>query len=123
MKASDLPDWKDMPPVEGMPHGCAWGLFDKEDGTKDELGTLNLLTPEVILRAKEEIQTGRSVALNWGLDKLSQETMGRSVLKHEFVDWRTKDPKLSFYSWDDEIAINTQTGKTSWKTEERALVN
>ncbi|KAK0386768.1 hypothetical protein NLU13_6604 [Sarocladium strictum] len=108
MKASDLPKWKDMPPVEGQPHGCAWGLFDR-DGVKDELGTLNLLTPEVVLRAKEEIKTGQTVALNWGLDKLHDETFGRSVLRHEFVDWREK-PGFAFYSWDDEIAINTQTG-------------
>lgn len=97
-----------MPPVEGMPHGCAWGLFDK-DGVKDELGTLNLLTPEVVLRAKEEIKIGRSVALNWGLHNLADETFGRSILRHEFVNWREK-PGFSFYSWDDEISINTQTG-------------
>lgn len=24
----------DIPPVEGMPHGCAWGIFEK-DGEKD----------------------------------------------------------------------------------------
>lgn len=61
------------------------------------------------MRAKKEIQLGRSVALNWGLDKLSEPTMGRSTLKHELVDWRKK-PGFDFYSWDDEISINTQTG-------------
>lgn len=89
-------------------HGFAWGLFDK-DGVKDQIGTLNLLTPETVMRAKDEIKTGNSVALNWGLDKLSQPTMGRSVLKHEHVNWRDK-PDFPFYSWDDEISINTQTG-------------
>ncbi len=89
-------------------HGCAWGLFDK-DGVKDELGTLNLLTPAVVMRAREEIQTGRSVALNWGLDRLSEEAFGRSTLKHEIVDWRTKEG-FSFYCYDDEISFNTQVG-------------
>ena len=42
-------------------------MFDK-DGKKDEIGTINLLTESVVLRAKEEIQTGKSVALNWGLE-------------------------------------------------------
>lgn len=51
-----------MPPVKGMPHGVAWGLFDK-DGVKDEVGTLNLLTPEVVLEAKKEIKIGKSVVL------------------------------------------------------------
>lgn len=64
----------------------------------------------MVVRAKEEIQTGKSVALNWGLNRLSQETFGRSVLKHELVNWREK-PGFTFYSWDDEISINTQTGR------------
>jgi len=62
MKASNLPSWKNMPRVKNMPHGVAWGLFDK-DGVPDEVGTLNLLTPEVVLGARKEIQTGRSVVL------------------------------------------------------------
>jgi hypothetical protein len=51
-----------MPVVKGMPYGTAWGLFDK-DGVPDEVGTLNLLTPEVVLEAKNEIKTGKSVVL------------------------------------------------------------
>ena len=51
-----------MPQVDGMPHGVAWGLFDK-NGVKDEIGTLNLLTPEVVLNARNEIQTGQSVVM------------------------------------------------------------
>ena len=62
MRAQDLPNFKDLPAVKGMPHGCAWGLFDK-DGQRDNIGTLNLLTPEVVLEAKKEIQSGISVAL------------------------------------------------------------
>jgi hypothetical protein len=62
MKACNLPSWKDMPPVKGMPHGTAWGLFDKND-VPDEVGTINLLTPEVVVEARKEILTGRSVVL------------------------------------------------------------
>ncbi|OAA63601.1 hypothetical protein SPI_03764 [Niveomyces insectorum RCEF 264] len=107
MDAAALPDWKDMPKVEGQPQGCAWGLFDK-DGVKDELGTLNLLTPAVVLQARAEIQTGRSVALNWGLNKLKELAFGRSTLQHTHVDWRTKN--YDFYCYDDEISFNTQVG-------------
>lgn len=64
LEAEDLPDYKNIPAVKGMPHGCAWGLFDK-DGKKDELGTLNLLTPKKVQRAKEEIQSGVSVSLKY----------------------------------------------------------
>lgn len=57
-----------MPSVKRMPHGCAWGLFDKE-GVRDEVGTLNLLTPETVLKAREEIQTGVSVVLKYVNDE------------------------------------------------------
>lgn len=58
----NLPDYDDLPPVEGMPKGCAWGLFDK-DGKKDVYGTLNLLTPEVVKEAGAEIRDGVSISL------------------------------------------------------------
>jgi hypothetical protein len=57
-----LPIVKSPRTGENMPHGVAWGLFDK-DGVKDEVGTLNLLTNEVVLRAKEEIVTGKSIVM------------------------------------------------------------
>ena len=53
-----------MPEVPGMPHGCAWGLWDKH-GEKDELGALNLLTPEVVQAAGKEIQTGERCVLKY----------------------------------------------------------
>lgn len=62
MASVTLPSYKDIPAVDGMPHGCIWGMFDK-DGRKDELGTLNLLTPKVVMAAKQEVQTGISVSL------------------------------------------------------------
>jgi hypothetical protein len=62
MHWSDLPDWDNIPNVPGLPQGCAWGLFDK-DGVRDQIGTLNLLTPEIILKSKEEILHGDSVCL------------------------------------------------------------
>lgn len=59
---SQLPDFDDLPPVEGMPQGCAWGIFD-EGGQKDVLGTLNLLTPSVVAAACSEARDGHSVSL------------------------------------------------------------
>lgn len=57
-----IPDFDDLPKVEGMPQGCAWGVFDK-DGNKDLLGTLNLLTPDVVTAAATEIKDGVSISL------------------------------------------------------------
>lgn len=45
----NIPDYDNLPPVKGMPKGCAWGVFDK-DG-KDKFGTINLITPEVVKEA------------------------------------------------------------------------
>jgi hypothetical protein len=64
MRAQDLPSFKDLPEVEGFPHGCAWGIWDK-NGEKDQLGALNLLTPEVVREAGKEIQTGDRCVLKY----------------------------------------------------------
>lgn len=64
MRAQDLPSYNDIPAVDGMPNGCAWGLWDK-DGKKDQLGALNLLTPEVVREAAKEVQTGDRCVLKY----------------------------------------------------------
>ena len=60
--ASSVPDFDDLPPVEGMPKGCAWGVFDKDD-KKDVYGTLNFLTPDVVKAAASEVRDGISISL------------------------------------------------------------
>lgn len=47
-----------------MPHGTAWGLWDK-NGERDSCGSLNLLTPENTIEAQKEIRTGKSIALKY----------------------------------------------------------
>lgn len=62
MAITKLPDFDDLPEVKDMPQGCAWGLFDK-DGKKDLLGTISLLTQDVIKGAYGEARDGVSVSL------------------------------------------------------------
>lgn len=62
MPSLKLPNFDDLPKVDGMPQGCAWGVFDK-DGEKDVFGTLNLLTPDVVKAAVAEVKEGVSVSL------------------------------------------------------------
>jgi hypothetical protein len=62
MDTSKLPDFDDLPPVEGMPKGCAWGIFDQA-GKKDLRGTLNLLTQPVVAEACKEARDGVSISL------------------------------------------------------------
>jgi hypothetical protein len=66
MAIDSIPDFDSLPSVEGMPQGCAWGLFDR-DGEKDLRGTLNLLTPAVVAAACREAQDGISISLKSGL--------------------------------------------------------
>jgi hypothetical protein len=60
--ASTIPDFDNLPAVDHMPQGCAWGVFDK-NGQKDLKGTLNLLTPEVVAAACKEARDGVSISL------------------------------------------------------------
>ena len=108
MLASRLPPYKDLPLEPESGCKCTWGLFDK-DGIKDELGTINLLTPETVAEAAKEIKTGRSISLDWGLEKVEKPFGNRKGLEHKFIDWRTK-PGFDFFCYDDEINVNTQAG-------------
>lgn len=62
MTKFNLPDFDSLRAVEGMPQGCAWGVFDSNDN-KDVLGTLNLLTPDVVKAALSEARDGVSISL------------------------------------------------------------
>lgn len=59
---STVPDFDDLPKVEGMPQGCAWGVFDR-DGKKDKVGTLNFLSPEIVKAGAAEVKDGVSISL------------------------------------------------------------
>jgi len=67
-----LPDYKSLSEREygNPPIGSIWGFWDRPDEPYDKLGSLNLLTPEVVLAAKEEIETGVSVQHKEALDRL-----------------------------------------------------
>lgn len=67
---SSIPDFDDLKPVEGMPKGCAWGVFDK-DGKKDVYGTLNHVTPEVVKAAVAEVKDGVHISLKYDFMKLA----------------------------------------------------
>ncbi|MCJ1297817.1 hypothetical protein MMC08_000605, partial [Hypocenomyce scalaris] len=95
-----LPKFSDLPLGKGDPHHSAWGLYGKDD----ELGTLNRLTDEVVLKAaKEEIQTGIRVSLNWPLDAQSKPFFGRQAFHNNVY---RKAPRVVN---DDVWTFNTQS--------------
>ena len=90
---------------DGPPYN-AWGRF----GTNDQIGTLNLLTPNVVAAAaRVEIRTGVRVSLDWPLSKPTFPSYGRDGLKHHI---RRRGPEGRVVN-DDVLEFNTQ-GSSQW---------
>ncbi|KAJ7581048.1 hypothetical protein C8J56DRAFT_958929 [Mycena floridula] len=99
---SKLPTFDELPKFKDLP-GCAWETWGKDD----QLGTVNLLTDEVVKRAaSEEIILGKSVSLNWPINLPTKPMFGRKAPE---VLMKQKGYTVR----DDEIHINTQSG-TQW---------
>jgi len=79
---SNLPSYDQLPVKEGAPEGSAWGLF----GDDDELGCLNLITPEKVVEAAKLVRRGAVFPLNLRLDEPSPPMHGRGALKHHLLD-------------------------------------
>ena len=58
--APKIPSYDQLPIRAGAPAGAAWGVF----GDDDEVGTINLLTPDRVVAATSSIRTGKVFALN-----------------------------------------------------------
>ena len=57
---SNLPRYRDLPIDKSMPPNSAWGVF----GDDDQVGTINLLTPERVAHAATLVQKGSVFSLN-----------------------------------------------------------
>ena len=73
-----LPIFDELPLKPDYPPHSAWGLF----GDDDQIGTLNLLTPERVAAAAQLVQHGQVFALNWQLELPHPPLFGRQVLQH-----------------------------------------
>ncbi|OAA59734.1 hypothetical protein SPI_05932 [Niveomyces insectorum RCEF 264] len=75
-------------------------------GADDEIGRINLLTPEVTRAAQEgELKDGKVVSLNWSLAFPKRPSFHRSPLKH-----RIEVHPLSPCIFDDFYDTNSQAG-------------
>ncbi|KAK2806911.1 hypothetical protein FQN51_005711 [Onygenales sp. PD_10] len=107
MSLIPLPKFSDLPLREGDPPNSAWGLWSS-NGHRDQLGSLNYLTDELVLNAtKKEIRTGKRVGLNLPLDFISPPLLGRVGFYKQII---RKDPRVIN---DDVITFNTQ-GSSQW---------
>ncbi|KAF9634752.1 Major facilitator superfamily [Lasiodiplodia theobromae] len=82
------------------PPGNAWGLF----GENDELGMLNLLTPETVAAAAKEIKTGVRFSLDLPLNQPEFPSFDRQPFKHE-INQRGAGRSVN----DDVLHFNTQS--------------
>ena len=93
-----LPKFKDLPVKEGAPADSAWGVF----GEGDELGCLNLLTPEGIVEAAGLVKSGKVFRLDAKVGAMRPPMFGRAVLSHRVM-------RLSTLVHDDLLdSYNTQ---------------
>ncbi|GME64433.1 Major facilitator superfamily [Neofusicoccum parvum] len=95
-----LPDFDSLTLDPNGPPGNAWGLF----GDKDELGMLNLLTPETVAAAAKEIQTGVRISLDLPLNQPAFPSFDRQPFHHE-IRQRGADRCVN----DDIVHFNTQS--------------
>lgn len=99
-----VPPFSALPIRKGDPPYSAWGLY----GDDDERGSFNRLTPELVLQAKDEIQTGKTISLNNALDVMAKTSVvGRKAF--EFDQYA----KLPRTVCDDVWTLNSQCS-TQW---------
>ncbi len=79
---ANLPSYAQLPVKAGAPEGSAWGLF----GDDDQLGTLNLLTPERVATAAKLARKGAVFALNLRIDEPNPPLFGREAPRHTIID-------------------------------------
>jgi kynurenine formamidase len=76
----ELPDYDDLPVLDGAPPlRASWGVW----GDHDVFGSLNQLTPEGVVAAARLVQTGRVFALNWSMRRPDPPLFGRASFTHE----------------------------------------
>jgi kynurenine formamidase len=105
-RAPRLPRYDELPVRAGAPKGAAWGVF----GDADELGTINLMTADRVIKAAAEIRKGRVFPLNLPLNIPDPPLYGRGAVRHHkfplpMADFFTDDYLDNFYpqassQWD-----------------------
>lgn len=73
-----LPTFAELPVKPDYPPHSAWGIF----GDDDQIGTLNLLTPERVAAAARLVRHGQVFAMNWELEIPSPPLFSRATLQH-----------------------------------------
>jgi kynurenine formamidase len=100
-----LPTYKelrDRPKPKDGPQLNTWDVFPDKN-----LGRLMLLTPERVQKAKDLIQTGESIGLDWSIDKPRVKFFDRPPCNHEIK--QIAEINGVGVAFDDYLDINTQS--------------
>lgn len=73
-----LPAFDELPIKPDYPPRSAWGVF----GDDDQIGTLNLLTPERVAAAARLIEDGQVFSLNWEMELPNPPLFNRAAFRH-----------------------------------------
>ncbi len=91
-KARRLPKYAELPEAPGGARS-GWHLF----GADDEIGLLNLQTPDHVVSASRLVLSGEVFSLNLDLSVIDPPLFGRGALRHTVIDEGTG------YSFDDKL--------------------
>jgi len=82
IEVEKLPAYAQLPVKPGAPEGSAWDLF----GDDDQLGCLNLLTPERVLAAAKLVRKGTVFPLNLRIDQPDPPLFGRGAPRVHLIE-------------------------------------
>lgn len=99
----DLPDYDDLPRFDriGLPH--AWGVY----GEGDQIGSINMLTPERVAAAASLVRSGRVHNLVVPVDGVDPPLYGRDPVRHEIFE-------INRNSRDDRLDSLHLQGSSQW---------
>ncbi|MCU1457046.1 MAG: hypothetical protein JWL73_1138 [Actinomycetia bacterium] len=103
MSTAARPRWRELPEIPGTLARSAWGVF----GSDDELGAVNLVTPQCAVDAATLVRTGATYRLDLPIDQPSPPLFGREPLRHEVF-------AISANVLDDYVDGLYLQGSTQW---------
>jgi kynurenine formamidase len=104
--AAKIPSYDDLPVRAGAPAGAAWGVF----GDDDEVGTINLLTPERVVAASSSIRSGKVFALNLPINIPDPPLFTRGKHKHTVIPY----PGAEAFVLDDYLDNFYPQASSQW---------
>lgn len=76
-----VPRFAELPISPELPPRSSWRLW----GDRDQVGAINLLTPQRVAEASRLVKLGRVFPLNWTLDMPEPPILGRLPMAHRMI--------------------------------------